>query len=151
MPCSPASSCAFPSFTHRISVNTHWNGLFPRRVRRPIIGRMDTFSPELVGILAVGVALAALVLRQGARLDRRIDLLAAHMNEGFQRIDERFRRIDEWFQRIDERFQRIDEQFRMIEARLRDLGEGAERLEDKIDPIEGFIVRRNEPSGAAVE
>ena len=105
---------------------------------------MDTFSPELVGILAVGVTLAALVLRQGARLDRRIDLLAAHMNEGFQRIDE-------WFQRIDERFQRIDERFRMIEARLRDLGEGAERLEDKIDPIEGFIVRRNEPPGGAVE
>ena len=91
---------------------------------------MDTFSPELVGILAVGVALAALVLRQGARLDRRLDLLAAHMNEGFQRIDE---------------------QFRMIEARLRDLDEGVARLEGKIDPIEGFIVRRNEPSGAAVE
>ena len=109
-----------------------------------MIELMDTFSPELVGILAVGVALAALVLRQGARLDRRIDLLAAHMNERFQRVDEQFQRIDERFQRVDERFQRIEEQ-------LRDLGERVARLEGKIDLIEGFIARRNEPSGAAAE
>ena len=98
---------------------------------------MDMFSPELVGIIAVGVALAALVLRQGARLDRRIDLLAAHMDERFQRMDERF-------QRMEERFQRV-------EAQLRDLGERVARLEGKIDLIEGFIARRNEPSGAAAE
>lgn len=91
---------------------------------------MDTFSPELVGILAVGIALAALVLRQGARLDRRIDLLTAHM---------------------DQQSQRIDEQFRMIDAQLRELGERVARLEGKIDLIEGFIARRNEPSGAAAE
>ena len=102
------------------------------------------FSPELVGILAVGVALAALVLRQGARLDRRIDLLAAHMNERFQRVEERF-------QRVEERFQRVEEQFRRIEAQLRDLGERVARLEGKIDLIEGFIARRNEPSSAAAE
>ena len=95
------------------------------------------FSPELVGIIAVGVALAALVLRQGARLDRRIDLLAAHMDERFQRMEERF-------QRMEERFQRV-------EAQLRDLGERVARLEGKIDLIEGFIARRNEPSGAAAE
>ena len=112
---------------------------------------MDTFSPELVGIIAVGVALAALVLRQGARLDRRIDLLAAHMNERFQRVDEQFQRVDERFQRVDERFQRIEERFQRIEAQLRDLGERVARLEGKIDLIEGFIARRNEPSGAAAE
>ena len=95
------------------------------------------FSPELVGIIAVGVALAALVLRQGARLDRRIDLLAAHMDERFQRMEERF-------QRMEERFQRV-------EAQLRDLGERVARLEGKIDLIEGFIARRNEPSSTAAE
>lgn len=95
-----------------------------------MIERMDMVSPELVGILAVGAALAALVLRQGARLDRRIDLLTEHMNE---------------------RFQRVDEQFRGINERLRHLGERVARLEGKIDLIEGFIARRNEPPGAAAE
>ena len=91
---------------------------------------MDMVSPELVGILVVGAALAALVLRQGARLDRRLDLLTEHMNERFQRVDEQFQRVDE---------------------QLRHLGERVARLEGKIDLIEGFIARRNEPPGAAAE
>ena len=102
-----------------------------------MIERMDMVSPELVGILAVGAALAALVLRQGARLDHRIDLLTEHMNERFQRVDEQFQRVDEQFQRVDEQ--------------LRHLGERVARLEGKIDLIEGFIARRNEPPGAAAE
>lgn len=109
-----------------------------------MIERMDMVSPELVGILAVGAALAALVLRQGARLDRRIDLLTEHMNERFQRVDERFQRVEERFQGVNEQFQKINEQ-------LRDLGERVARLEGKIDLIEGFIARRNEPPGAAAE
>ena len=109
------------------------------------------FSPELVGILAVGVALAGLVLRQGARLDRRIDLLTAHMNERFQRVDERFQRVEERLQRVEERLQRVEERLQRIEAQLRDLGERVARLEGKIDLIEGFIVRGNEPSSAAAE
>lgn len=102
-----------------------------------MIERMDMVSPELVGILAVGAALAALVLRQGARLDRRIDLLTEHMNERFQRVDEQF--------------QRVDEQLRGINEQLRHLGERVARLEGKVDLIEGFIARRNEPPGAAAE
>ena len=102
-----------------------------------MVGRMDMVSPELVGILAVGAALAALVLRQGARLDRRIDLLTEHMNERFQRVDEQF--------------QRVDEQLRGINEQLRHLGERVARLEGKVDLIEGFIARRNEPPGAAAE
>ena len=116
-----------------------------------MIERMDMVSPELVGILAVGAALAALVLRQGARLDRRIDLLTEHMNERFQRVDERFQRVDEQFQRVDEQFQRVDEQLRGINEQLRHLGERVARLEGKVDLIEGFIARRNEPPGAAAE
>ena len=34
---------------------------------------MDALTPNLVAILAVGVALAGLILRQGSRLDARID------------------------------------------------------------------------------
>ena len=109
-----------------------------------MIERMDMVSPELVGILAVGAALAALVLRQGARLDRRIDLLTEHMNERFQRVDEQFQRVEERFQGVNEQFQKINEQ-------LRHLGERVARLEGKVDLIEGFIARRNEPPGAAAE
>ena len=109
-----------------------------------MIEPMDAFSPELIGILAIGATLAALVLRQGARLDRRIDLLTEHMNERFQRVDERF-------QRVDERFQTIDGQLQKIAEQIRDPGERVARLEGKIDLIEGFIARRNEPPGAPAE
>ena len=34
---------------------------------------MDALTPNLVAILAVGAALAGLILRQGSRLDARID------------------------------------------------------------------------------
>ena len=34
---------------------------------------MDFLTPDLVAILAVGAALAGLILRQGSRLDARID------------------------------------------------------------------------------
>ena len=109
-----------------------------------MIEPMDAFSPELIGIFAIGATLAALVLRQGARLDRRIDLLTEHMNERFQRVDERFQRVEERFQGIDGQLQKVTEQ-------IRDLGERVARLEGKIDLIEGFIARRNEPPGAPAE
>ena len=116
-----------------------------------MIEPMDAFSPELIGIFAIGATLAALVLRQGARLDRRIDLLTEHMNERFQRVDERFQRVDERFQRVEERFQGIDGQLQKVTEQIRDLGERVARLEGKIDLIEGFIARRNEPPGAPAE
>ena len=74
-------------------------------------------TPELIAILAIGVALAGLILQGqrtlGARMDRletRMDALAAEMREVRDRLS---------------------------------------RLEGKMDFLEGYIVRRNEPEPAA--
>ena len=47
-------------------------------------------SAELIGILSVGVALAALILRQSARLDGRIDGLEARLGA----IEQRMARVE---------------------------------------------------------
>ena len=78
---------------------------------------MDNFPAEIIAILAVGIALAGLILQQGRRLDRRIDALTLQVNEQFNQVNEQ----------------------------IRSLGERVARLEGKLDFLEGFITRRNEP------
>ena len=41
---------------------------------------MDALTPNLVAILAVGAALAGLILRQGSRLDARISRLGERID-----------------------------------------------------------------------
>lgn len=62
-------------------------------------------TPELIAIIAVGVALAALILRQGARSDKRFD-----------RLDERFDKLIERFDRLIVRFDKLIE--RKLEGSL---------------------------------
>ena len=79
-------------------------------------------SPELIAILAVGVALAGLLWQGlrglGTRIDRVEDALSARIG-------------------------RVEEELREIRDRL-------SRLEGKVDFLEGHIVRRNE-AGAPAE
>ena len=88
---------------------------------------MEQFSPEIVAILAVGVAIAGLVLQQGRRLDRRIDALSMRMDEQDRRTDDRFRQMGD----------QMNEQFRNLSDRVA-------RVEGKLDLLETFITRRNE-------
>ena len=67
-------------------------------------------TPELIAILAIGVALAGLILQGQRTLGARLDALAAEMREIRDRLS---------------------------------------RLEGKMDFLEGYIVRRNEPEPAA--
>ena len=67
-------------------------------------------APELIATLAVGVALAGLILQGQRALGARMDRLAAEMREVRDRLS---------------------------------------RLEGKMDFLEGYIVRRNEPEPAA--
>lgn len=85
---------------------------------------MDNFPAEIIAILAVGIALAGLILQQGRRLDRRIDALTLQVNEQFNQVNEQFNQVNE---------------------QIRSLGERVARLEGKLDFLEGFITRRNEP------
>ncbi len=98
---------------------------------------MEEFSPEIITMLGVGIAIVGLVLQQGRRLDRRIDALALHMNE-------RFREMNEQFREMSEQFREMSEQFRKLSERVA-------RVEGKFDLLETFAEHRKEPPAEAAE
>ena len=71
-------------------------------------------SPELIGILSVGVALAALVFTSMHRMDKRIDALEA----------------------------RIDKRIDALEARIAALEKGQARLEGLLDGLREALFER---------
>ena len=82
-------------------------------------------TPELIAIVAMGAALAGLVLRQGARIDKRFD-----------KVDERFDKLDERFDKLDERFDKLIERFKSLEGRMTRIGE---KQHAKLEgPLEGM-------------
>ena len=130
---------------------------------------MKRFSSELIAILAVGAALAGLVLQQGHRLDNRIDALAARMdeqdrrtndrflrltgqltgqmNEQYrqlnERMDERFRQLtaqmNERFLQVDERFRQVDERFRQVDERFQQIDERFRQVDERFQQIDEQI------------
>ena len=54
-------------------------------------------TPELIATIAVGVALAGLILHQGVRSDKR-----------FEKVDERFDKLDERFDKLIGRFKNLE-------------------------------------------
>ena len=79
-------------------------------------------TPELIAILAVGAALAGLILQGQRGLGARMDRLEA----------------------------RLDARMDGLEAELREIRDRLSRLEGKVDFLESYIVRRNE-AGAPAE
>ena len=82
-------------------------------------------TPELIAILAVGVALAGLMLRGHHGLGARMDGLDSRMD------------------RLEARMDGLADEMREVRDRL-------SRLEGKVDFLEAYIVRRNE-AGAPAE
>ena len=77
-------------------------------------------TPELIAIIAVGVVLAALILRQTNALRRE-------MNEKFAKVDERFDKLIERFDELDARFDKLIERFdKLIERKLEGSLEGGQ-------------------------
>ena len=102
---------------------------------------MGQFSSELIAILgvgvavlSVGVAVASLVLRQGRRLDSRIDALAVHMTKQYRQLTEQHGQLTE---QMNERFQHLSER--------------VARVEGKLDLLEPLITQRNETPTVAAE
>jgi len=58
-------------------------------------------TPELIAIIAVGVILAGLMLRQ-------TNALRKEMNARFDKLDERFDRLDERFDKLIGRFKNLE-------------------------------------------
>ncbi len=92
-------------------------------------------TPELVAILAVGMALAGLILQGQRGLGARMDRLDA-------RMDGLDARMDRFEARVEARFDALAEEMREVRDRL-------SRLEGKMDFLESYIVRRNEPEPVA--
>ncbi len=88
---------------------------------------MEQFSPEIITMLGVGIAIIGLVLQQGRRLDRRIDALALRMDEQYRHLTDQ-----------------MNEQFR-------ELSERVARVEGKFDLLETFVEHRKEPPAEAAE
>ena len=83
----------------------------PSRFRRRSVGRMDSLTPDLIALLAVGVALAGLTLRQGSRLDARIDQLDGRIDrlgEHIDRLDGRIDRIEQGQAELRERMAKLE-------------------------------------------
>ena len=83
-------------------------------------------SPELIGILGVGVALlsvniglTALLTASIRRVDNRVAALEIRMDDRFEHSENR----------IDRRFERMDERFVAMDARMSNLEKGQARIE----------------------
>ena len=75
-------------------------------------------TPELIAIIATAAVLAALILRQGAQLEKR-----------FEKVYERFDKLDERFDKLIERFDRLIERFdKLIERKLEGSLEGGQEV-----------------------
>ena len=116
---------------------------------------MEEFSPEIITMLGVGIAIIGLVLQQGRRLDRRIDALALSMDERDRRTDDRFGQVNEQFRHLtdqmNEQFRQMNEQFRELSEQFRELSERVARVEGKFDLLETFVEHRKEPPAEAAE
>ena len=76
-------------------------------------------TPELIAIIAVGVAVVSLILRQGARFDKKFD----KVDERFDKVDKRFEKVDERFKSLEDRMTQIEKQQAKLEGLLEGLRE----------------------------
>ena len=114
-------------------------------------------TPELIGIISVGVALGALMLtsvglmfaawkwladridKQFANFETRIDKQFANFEA---RIDKRFDEVDKRFDKVDKRFDEADKRFEGIEGRLSALEQRVARLEGVLDGLREALFER---------
>ncbi len=121
---------------------------------------MEEFSPEIITMLGVGIAIIGLVLQQGRRLDRRIDALALQMDERDRRTDDRFEQVNEQYRHLtdqtNERFRHLTEQiseqfrqhneqtnerFREMNERFREMNEQFREMNEQFRDLSGRVAR----------
>ncbi len=89
-------------------------------------------SPELIGILTVGVAVIAVILTALQRIDKRFERVESRIDALEERMD---RRIDTLEERMDKR---IDG----VEVRLASLEQGQARFEGLLDGLREALFER---------
>ena len=93
-------------------------------------------SPELIAILGVGVALAALMFHVLRRMEER-------MRQDMQRSEERMRQdIQGSEERMESRFTSHDGRFTSLETRVSDIGERMARVEGLLEGLRDTITGR---------
>ena len=100
-------------------------------------------SPEMIAILAVGVALAGLMLRGQHGLGRRVDELRGDLD----------RRVDELRGDLDRRVGELRGDIAGLDARLRSVETGLAEVKGQLTMVRDYITGRNlrEPEPGADE
>ena len=101
-------------------------------------------SPELIAILAVGVALGGVILQGLQGLNRRMDSLDKRMDG----LDKRMDRLDKRMDGLDKRMDGLDERLRAVEAGVAEI---KGQLTIVRDYIAGRNVRPDDPPAAPAE
>lgn len=114
-------------------------------------------TPELIGIITVGVALGALMFAAwkwlADRMDKQFAASEARMDRRFEQVDERFGqvdkrftelegRIDKRFEQVDKRFEEVNRRFDALEGRMLALEQRSARLEGVLDGLREALFER---------
>ena len=117
-------------------------------------------TPELIGIITVGVALGAVALtsvglmfaamkwladrvdKQLAASETRIDKRFDQVDKRFDQVDKRFDQVDRRFEEVNKRFDEVDKRFEVIEGRLSALEQRVARLEGVLDGLREALFQR---------
>ncbi len=114
-------------------------------------------TPELIGIITVGVALGAVALTSvglmfsamkwlADRVDKQFAASEARVDKRFSdfeaRVDKRFDAVDKRFDAVDRRFDEVDKRFEVIEGRLSALEQRVARLEGVLDGLREALFQR---------
>ena len=102
-------------------------------------------TPEIIAIIAVGVALAGFMFTINLRLEHRIDRLEESVNQRFNRLEEsvnqRFNRLEE---STNQRFNRLEDdmkqRFDSMDARLRTLEQAQSHLAGEMATLREAIL-----------
>ena len=102
-------------------------------------------TPELIGIITVGVALGALMFAAwkwlADRMDKQFAASEARIDRRFEQVDRRFieleARIDQRFEEVNRRFEQVDKRFVELEARV---DQRFEEVNRRFDALEGRML-----------
>ena len=80
-------------------------------------------TPEILTILGVGVALAAVLVASAQRTDKRFEQLEGRLNTRFQQIETRLDRLDDRVERLENRMSALEQSQARLEGLLDGLRE----------------------------
>ncbi len=96
-------------------------------------------TPALIGILGVGVALAAVIFTGLAGVNRRVEDLRRDLTTRMDGIDMRLRALETGFFELRERLAGLEGRFEGLEKRFDSLEKRFDSLERRFDSLENQV------------